>query len=131
MMEKKKILVLGSTGSIGTQTLDVVRHYPDRFEVVGLCANSSYELLNKQINEFSPKYVGLGNSSLADKLIAPSSKTYLGEDGIIDMCHECGADIVVCAMVGLAGLKSTVACIKEKMTIALANKETLLAEDIW
>lgn len=125
--QKKKIVILGSTGSIGTQTLEIVDHYPNRFEVVGISGNKNYRLLNEQIEKYNPEFCTIADENLEGYIIAGNSKVLSGKDGIIKMCNECGADIAVCAIVGIAGLESTVACIKQNMIIALANKETLVA----
>ncbi|MEX1376364.1 MAG: 1-deoxy-D-xylulose-5-phosphate reductoisomerase [Eubacteriales bacterium] len=127
MDKKRKILILGSTGSIGTQTLDIISHYKDRFQVVGISGHKNYALLNEQIEKFQPAYCAIGDESLAKHINSSNTKILSGHDGIIEMCNICGADIAVCAIVGIAGLESTIACIKQGMTIALANKETLVA----
>ena len=122
----KKLIILGSTGSIGTQTLDVVRHYKDKFEVVGLACNSNIELLKKQIDEFKPKYVAVSDEKAAEKLSATSFQLFSGDIAVINLCMmEC--DIVVNALVGVEGLSPTVTAIKAGHDIALANKETLVA----
>ena len=125
--KKRKIVILGSTGSIGTQTLDIVSRHLDEFKVVGISGNSRHELLNEQIEKFKPQYCAIGDASLAGHLDSTRTKILSGRQGIIDMCNLCGAEIAVCAIVGIAGLESTIACIKNGMTIALANKETLVA----
>ena len=127
MDKKRKILILGSTGSIGTQTLDIISHYTDKFQVVGISGHQNYALLNEQIEKFQPEYCAIGNGELAGHIVTQHTKILSGHDGIIEMCNICGADIAVCAIVGIAGLESTIACIKQGMTIALANKETLVA----
>ena len=125
--KKRKIVVLGSTGSIGTQTLDVIDSYSEQFEVVGISGNKNYKLLNEQIEKFNPKYCAIADESLMGNLTASNTKILAGNEGIIEMCNICDAEIAVCAIVGIAGLESTIACIKNGMTIALANKETLVA----
>ena len=125
--KKRKIVILGSTGSIGTQTLDIIENHSDEFEVVGISGNSNYTLLNEQIEKFKPVYCAIGDESLAKHLIDSDTKILTGQRGIIEMCSLCGADIAVCAIVGIAGIESTIACIQNKMIIALANKETLVA----
>lgn len=121
----KKILILGSTGSIGRQTLQIIDRHKDRFEVVGLCCKSSYNELNAQIKIYNPAYAAIERSDLKDKVLNIKN-LYTGVEGIISMCRDCGADIVVAAMVGLAGLDAVLACIDAGMRIALANKETLV-----
>lgn len=117
----KKIILLGSTGSIGTQTLSVVDAYPEQFEVVGIACGTNYTMLNQQIERYRPKYVYIDNN--ADKLEPKGAK-------IVDSLEELvriDADIVVTAVVGIAGLKPTIEAIKCGKDIALANKETLVA----
>lgn len=121
----KKVLILGSTGSIGRQTLDIIERHSDKFRVVGLCCNSNYGLLNEQIKRFAPDCAAIADERFRDRVIA-STRIYSGGSGILDMCRACGAEIVVAAMVGLAGLEAVLACIEAGMTIALANKETLV-----
>ena len=118
-------MIFGSTGSIGTQTLEIVRKHPQRFEVAGLSANGNYELLNRQIAEFKPKYAALSDEAASGR-IRDGAKAFYGSQGLINMCHEAEADVAVTAIVGLAGLPVTTECIKKGMTIALANKETLV-----
>lgn len=126
---KKRIAILGSTGSIGTQTLDVIAHDPDTYQVEALAAGSNLELLVKQIRQFSPKIVSVGTEKLAGELkdvIGDSVKVYYGEDGLIEAAAGTEADLVVTAMVGSMGLKPTLAAIEAGKTIGLANKETLV-----
>ena len=127
----KKITILGSTGSIGTQTLDVVRDNRDKFEVVAISANSSIDLLLKQILEFSPKYVAVYNEESAQKLenMIPENiniEVLRGMDGLVKVCELEEVDVVLTAVVGMIGLVPTMAAIKAGKTIALANKETLV-----
>lgn len=129
-MVKKRLAILGSTGSIGTQTLDVVRHYPDRYEVYAISAHSSVELLVKQALEFHPEVVCIADESRLDELRAALAhvdcKVWGGADAIADMVTFPSVDVVVAAMVGYAGLRPTMAAIRAGKTIALANKETLV-----
>ena len=127
----KKITILGSTGSIGTQTLDVVRKNRDKFEVVAISANSSIDLLLEQILEFNPKYVAVYNEESASKLknMIPSNidiEVLSSMEGLVKICELEEVDIVLTAVVGMIGLMPTMAAIKVKKTIALANKETLV-----
>ena len=131
---KKFIALLGSTGSIGTQTLDICREYPDYFEVISLSAGANVELLAKQIIEFRPKVVGLAaaekEQELRDKLTAAGvtpPEIVTGSDGQIAAAVAPGADTVVTGVVGCAGLLPTIEAIKLGRTIALANKETLIS----
>ena len=125
----KKISILGSTGSIGTQTLDIVRINND-VEVVALSAHKNIDLLEKQIREFKPKVVAIWEEAdakiLSDKVKDLNVKVSFGMDGLIEVATVCDADIVVTAVVGMIGIEPTIAAIKAKKDIALANKETLV-----
>lgn len=128
--ETKKIALLGSTGSIGTQTLDVIREHPDRFEAYALTAYNQAERLIAQAREFMPDAVVIANedkyaevrNALADLPI----KVYAGADAICDVAAAGPVDTVLTAMVGFAGLRPTIAALKAGKPIALANKETLV-----
>ena len=127
----KRITILGSTGSIGTQTLDVVRKNKDKFQVVAISANSSIDLLLEQIMEFFPKYVAVYNKESALKLkeMIPENiniEVLSGMDGLVKICQLEEVNVVLTAVVGMIGLVPTMAAIKAKKTIALANKETLV-----
>lgn len=127
---KKRIAVLGSTGSIGTQTLDVVRHHPDRFEVVALAAGSRIDLLVEQALEFQPKGVAVADESLAEEArrrLPESIAVWGGEAGLIEAAAGEETDTVVSAIVGIAGLKPTLAAVRAGIPVALANKESLVA----
>ena len=125
----KKISILGSTGSIGTQTLDIVRINND-VEVVALSAHKNIDLLEKQIREFKPKVVAIWEEAdakiLSDKVKDLDVRMCFGMDGLIEVASVCDADIVVTAVVGMIGIEPTIAAIKAKKDIALANKETLV-----
>ncbi|MDD3243891.1 MAG: 1-deoxy-D-xylulose-5-phosphate reductoisomerase [Eubacteriales bacterium] len=128
----KKLLLLGSSGSIGTQTLDVVRAMPGEFQIMGLSVNRNVELLAKQAAEFSPRYAAVADESAAEaarRLLPPGVTLFAGAQGLLEMCRACygEADMAVHAIVGIAGLPAVVACIQGGMDIALANKETLVA----
>ena len=132
-MEKvKQIAILGSTGSIGTQTLDVVRAYPERYEVYAISAHRSVDLLVQQAREFRPEVVCIADESLYEQLksrlteIGFEGKVWAGAEAVAEMVTMPSIDIVVAAMVGYAGLKPTIEAIKAGKTIALANKETLV-----
>ena len=127
----KKITILGSTGSIGTQTLDVARKNKDKFEIVAISANSSVELLLEQILEFCPKYVAVYDEKSANRLkeMIPKNidiEVLSGMEGLVKICQLEEVDVVLTAVVGMIGLVPTMAAIKSKKTIALANKETLV-----
>ncbi len=127
----KKISILGSTGSIGTQTLDVVRANRDKFEVVAISANSSINLLLEQIKEFKPKYVAVYNETSAKALkeMIPSDiniEVLSGMEGLISISSLDEIDVLLTAIVGMIGLVPTLEAIKKGKTIALANKETLV-----
>ena len=127
---QKQIAILGSTGSIGTQTLDVVRKNPDRFAVYALSANRSVEMLIQQAREFMPEVICIGDESkygcLQEALADLPIKVWAGADAIAQMVTIPDIDIVVASMVGYAGLRPTIEAIKAGKTIALANKETLV-----
>ncbi len=125
----KKIFILGSTGSIGVNTLNVLRNFPELFTVSALTANSNSDLLLKQLNEFHPEYVVVKEEEPANKIkeyIPPGCKLLTGNDGLINAAIEADYDIFVGAMVGFAGLAPTIQAIKRGKRIALANKETLV-----
>ncbi|MBI3599538.1 MAG: 1-deoxy-D-xylulose-5-phosphate reductoisomerase [Nitrospinae bacterium] len=126
----KKISILGSTGSIGVNTLDVIGSHPDKFQVVGLAAGENYELLLSQIEKFKPRTASLFSKTVADKLKQrlhdKKIKITSGIDGAIEVATLSDADMVISAIVGAAGLIPTISAIKSGKTIALANKETLV-----
>lgn len=125
----KKVAVLGSTGSIGTQTLDVVSRQPEAYEVVGLAAGSNVDLLLEQVMAFRPKIVSVSSPDAADKLrgqVPAGVKVASGEAGLVEVAAGAGADFVVCALVGSIGLVSTLAAIDAGADIGLANKESLV-----
>jgi len=113
----KKLVILGSTGSIGRQTLDVVRRFPAKFKVAGLAAGNNVELLRSQVAEFRPAYY----SSLASLEVSGTKRLSPEEMAVAE-----GADIVVVAMSGRAGLGPTLAALRAGKPVALANKETLV-----
>lgn len=126
----KQIAILGSTGSIGTQTLDVVRQYPSDFSVYALSAHRNVELLIQQALEFNPAVVCIADESyyvrLRDALSDLPIKVMAGKNSISEMVTMPAIDVVVAAMVGYAGLQPTMQAIRAKKVIALANKETLV-----
>ncbi len=130
-MEKRKIAILGSTGSIGRQALDVVRQHPDLFEIELLTANNSAELLVEQAVEFDANNVVICNEAkyaeVADALQPKMIKVFAGMDSVCELVKSDNIDIVLTSMVGFSGLRSTVAALESGRTVALANKETLVA----
>lgn len=127
-MFPRRIALLGSTGSIGRQTLDVVRRFPDHFHVVAIAARSNVSLLAQQVQEFKPSLVAcfadMPGVEQAAREVLPG--VVLGEEGLVEVATHADVDIVVAATSGLVGLKPTLAAIAAGKTIALANKETLV-----
>lgn len=127
---KRSIAILGATGSIGTQALDIVREHPEQFEVYALTANENIDLLIKQAKEFLPEVVVIANESkynqLKEALNDLPIKVWAGSESIAQVVQSEPIDIVLTAMVGYSGLKPTINAIKAKKAIALANKETLV-----
>ena len=128
---KKQICILGSTGSIGTQALDVIQQHSDRYEVYCLTANNRYEMLADQARRFRPAAVVIGNEQHYEALKAlladcPEVKVYAGAKAIDEIVEAQPIDMVLTAMVGFAGLSPTIHAIKARKTICLANKETLV-----
>lgn len=127
---KKRVAILGSTGSIGTQALDVIRNNPDSFEVEVLTAYNNVDLLAKQAKEFQPNTIVIANESKYNELVNELAnlpvKIYAGNDAISQIVEMDTIDIVLTAMVGYSGLLPTINAIKSGKTIALANKETLV-----
>lgn len=125
------ISILGSTGSIGTQTLDIVRDHSDRFKVSALCANSNVELIEAQAREFMPELVAVVNENSAKDLKIRLKDTPIrvecGMEGVIEASGMPSADAVIVSVVGMAGIEPTIEAIKTKKRVALANKETLVA----
>ena len=126
----KKIAILGSTGSIGTQTLDVIRAHSDELEVVALAAGSNKERLKEQIREFHPELVSLSDEKkaqeLKEELAGEAVEVVCGMDGLIEVAGIDSADVVVTAVVGMMGILLTMEAIRKGKDIALANKETLV-----
>ena len=127
-MEKKKISIIGSTGSIGTQALEVIEKLKDKFEILALAGGSNTELLKKQAEKFKPKYICHNSTS---QLTVSGAKILHGSDGLEEICSNKENDIILVACSGKIGLKPTLTAIKNNINIALANKETLvMAGDI-
>ena len=127
---KKNISILGSTGSIGTPTLQIAEEYSNQINVVALSANSNISLLEEQSRKFNPEIVCVANEKKADelkiKLADTNIKVVSGRKGLIECATAKNADTVVTAVVGISGLEPTIEAIKAKKDIALANKETLV-----
>jgi 1-deoxy-D-xylulose-5-phosphate reductoisomerase len=129
----KAITLIGSTGSIGTQTLDIVAQHPEEFRIVGLAAGSNVELLASQIRQFQPSIVAISNETKLPQLkeaikdLEPQPTLLSGEAGVIEVARYGEAETVVTGIVGCAGLLPTIAAIEAGKDIALANKETLIA----
>ncbi len=125
-----KIVLLGSTGSIGTQTLDIVRNYSDDLQVLALAAGSNVSLMEKQIREFLPKKAVMWSEEAAkdlkEKVADLDVEVLSGMDGLLDIVTMEEAETVVTAIVGMIGIRPTIAAIESGKTIALANKETLV-----
>ena len=127
----KQICILGSTGSIGTQALDVIEQHSDRYEVYCLTANNRYEMLAEQARQFRPAAVVIANEKYYEPLCAlladcPEIKVYAGAKALDEIVEAQPIDMVLTAMVGFAGLSPTIHAIKARKTICLANKETLV-----
>ncbi|MFB5673630.1 1-deoxy-D-xylulose-5-phosphate reductoisomerase [Paenibacillus terreus] len=125
----KKITVLGSTGSIGTQTLDVVSMHSDLYQVEGLAAGANTALLLEQVQRHRPKKVSVATKELAEQIreqLPPGTELYWGDEGLIEVAAGTEADTVVTAVMGSMGLPSTLAAIESGKHIALANKEALV-----
>ena len=129
-MHKRQIALLGSTGSIGTQALDVVRDNTDRFEIYALVARQNVDLLAQQAREFRPEVVVIADEQyyapLKEALADMPMKVWAGADAIADVVQMAPVDVVLTAMVGYAGLRPTLAALEAGKAVALANKETLV-----
>ncbi len=130
-MRKRRVAILGSTGSIGRQALDVIRQHPDLFEVELLTANNSAELLVSQAVEFDANNAVICNEAKYDEVAAALQpkmiKVFAGMDSVCFLVKSDSIDVVLTSMVGFSGLRSTVAAVEAGKTVALANKETLVA----
>lgn len=125
----KRISILGSTGSIGTQTLDVVAMHPEAFEVDGLAAGNNTALLLEQVRRFKPRRVSVSTKELAEEIrssLPAGVELYSGSEGLVEIAAGGDAETVVTALVGSVGLQSTLAAIEAGRHIGLANKETLV-----
>ncbi len=132
-IKQKAITILGSTGSIGTQTLDIVAHHPDKFRIIGLAAGRNIKLLAEQIRKFQPEIVAISHEDKLSELrnaiadLTNPPKILVGAVGVADVARYGDAETVVTGIVGCAGLLPTIAAIEAGKDIALANKETLIA----
>ena len=126
----KKIAILGSTGSIGTQTLEVISNHDDKFRVELLSANKNYKLLIQQAKKYKPKAIIFGDKThkkiLRENLKSENIDIYFGEDALNNFSQFCNAELVVTALVGKSGLIPTINAIENNIDVALANKETLV-----
>ena len=130
-MKKQQICIIGSTGSIGVQALDVIRQHPDLYEVYCLTANNSVDKLAEQAREFNPAAVVIANTAHYDKLVSlladrPDIKVYAGTEALNEIVEAQPIDAVLASMVGFSGLVPTIRAIKARKKICLANKETLV-----
>ena len=130
MQSKKSIAILGSTGSIGTQALEVIAANPEKFEVEVLTAQNNADLLIEQAKKFKPNAVVIGNEGhyqkVKEALVPLDIKVFAGENSLLSVVQMDTIDLVLTALVGYAGLKPTIEAIEAGKTIALANKETLV-----
>ena len=126
---KKKITILGSTGSIGENALKIIQANTDKFEIVALSGHSNYKRLAEQIEMFQPKYVSIGTEEGYKELSGsfPNTKVLLGEEGLKELGSLDKKDTILTAVSGSIGLAATIEAIKKEKRIALANKETLVA----
>ena len=130
----KKILILGSTGSIGTNSLELIRNNREKYEVVGISGNKNIDLLKKQIEEFEPTsiYVGTEQDALnLKKKYSFIKEVYFGENGLAELSKNSDYDIILTAVSGAIGIDATVEAIKREKRIALANKETMVSAGIY
>lgn len=123
----KELIILGSTGSIGTQALETVRRYPAKLRVAGLCCDKNSALLQRQIDEFRPRYVAIRDKEAAKKLTIPSGTSLFAGENAASELAETAEGTVLNSLVGISGLKPTIKAIQRGNSIALANKETLVA----
>ena len=125
----KRLCILGSTGSIGTNTLDLVASFPSGFEVRTLAAGRNLDLLERQVAQYAPQCVAVADEQHARELrrrIGPGTRVTHGRDGLIEAATYDGVDLVVSALVGALGLPATYAAVQSGRDVALANKETLV-----
>lgn len=127
---KKKVVIIGSTGSIGRQTLEVINKHNDKYQVLAITADKNFELLAHQINSFNPEYAAIKNTHFIENLniLCNPQKTKIsgGENALLDIAGLEQADIVVVATIGISGLMPTLKALEKGKIVALANKETLI-----
>jgi 1-deoxy-D-xylulose-5-phosphate reductoisomerase len=126
---KKRVVILGSTGSIGSQALEIIRQQPSHFEVVGLAAGKNIDLLEKQIAEFSPRILSIGDEEGYQRIKKkyPQLDVHFGDEGLDILASYQETDLVLVSVVGFRGLRPTLTAIREKKIVAIANKEALVA----
>jgi 1-deoxy-D-xylulose-5-phosphate reductoisomerase len=125
----KKIVILGSTGSVGRQALQVVDEFPDKFKIIGLAAGSNIQLLAKQVNKYQPQYVSIGSKKdavLLQSLCEDKVEIFNGNEGLVNLAQIRDADLILIAVSGINGLLPTLTALENKTTVALANKETIV-----
>lgn len=125
----KKIVILGSTGSIGTNALEVIRSEKDKYQIVGLSGHNNYKLLIEQIREFNPLYISIGNEEGYKilKNLFPQKEIFFGKEGLVNLANIDNYHILLTAITGAVGIEATIAGIKKERIIALANKETMVS----
>ena len=123
---RKRVVILGSTGSIGTSALTVARQIPDRMEIVGLAAGTRVAELEEQAREFGVDHLCIADASKKAPLSGPGRRVYSGEDGLTDLIEATRPDLVLVAIVGVAGLRPTLAAIELGCDIAVASNEILV-----
>jgi 1-deoxy-D-xylulose-5-phosphate reductoisomerase len=129
LIKIKNITILGSTGSIGTNALEVIRNKNSEFNVVAMSAHYNHKLLMEQIEEFNPTFVSIGTEEGYKEIVKkyPNLEVYLGNEGLKKLGSLDQADIVLTAVSGAVGIEATIEAIKKEKRIALANKETMVA----
>ena len=128
-MKQKNIVILGSTGSIGEQALQIVREHPDRFNVLGISCNSSCQKLLQQVQEFYPRYALVANEQYTDLLnekLPPGTELLVGHEQLLELATLDDADVILNSLVGYSGFKPTIEALKAGKKVALANKESLV-----
>jgi len=126
-MSVKKVAILGSTGSVGKSALDIVRRFPKQFKVSALLAGGNTALLNRQIKEFKPFYVGLYNQKKAADVRFPKKRSFCGDEALVRLASLAEVDTVVFALPGFVGYTALFAALEKRKTVALANKEIVVS----